>query len=85
MQGNDCFFDNHMKSLFPYYGGKFNELLDILEVMGGHRDSFDVVVDVSGGSAKVILNIPDEWKKLKVYNDLDRDLYVTFRELQDLT
>ena len=50
--------------------------------MGEHKDSFDVVVDVFGGSAKVLLNIPDGWKKLKVYNDLDRDLHVTFKVLQ---
>ncbi|MEM3846259.1 MAG: DNA adenine methylase, partial [Candidatus Parvarchaeota archaeon] len=48
-----------------------------------HIDSFDLVVDVFGGSGKVLLNIPDEWKKLKVYNDIDRDLYVTFKVLQD--
>ena len=51
--------------------------------MGENRDKFDIAVDVFGGSAKVLLNIPDEWRKLKVYNDLDRDLYVTFRVLQD--
>ena len=72
-----------MRSLFPYYGGKFNQLRDILAVMDEHREFFDVVVDVFGGSAKVLLNIPNEWKKLKVYNDLDRDLYVTFKVLQD--
>ncbi|MCL4447872.1 MAG: DNA adenine methylase [Thermoplasmatales archaeon] len=72
-----------MRSLFPYYGGKFNQLRDILAVMGDHKDSFDVVVDVFGGSGKVLLNIPDEWRKLKVYNDLDRDLYVTFKVLQN--
>ena len=72
-----------MRSLFPYYGGKFNQLRDIPAILGEHRDSFDVVVDVFGGSAKVLLNIPDEWKKLKVYNDLDRDLYVTFKVLQN--
>ncbi|MGC8618730.1 MAG: DNA adenine methylase, partial [Thermoplasmata archaeon] len=82
MHGNDCLFDNNMKSLFPYYGGKFNQLKDILSIMREHLDSFDVVVDVFGGSAKVLLNIPDEWRKLKVYNDLDRDLFVTFRVLQ---
>ena len=76
-------FNNSMRSLFPYYGGKFNQLRDILEIMGEHRDSFDVVVDVFGGSAKVLLKIPNEWKKLKVYNDLDRDLYVTFKVLQN--
>ena len=42
-----------------------------------------MVVDVFSGSAKIILNIPDGCKKLKVYNDLDRDLYATFKVLQD--
>lgn len=51
--------------------------------MGEHVDSFDVVVDVFCGSAKILLNIPEEWKKLKVYNDLDRDLYVTFKALRN--
>ncbi len=72
-----------MKSLFPYYGGKFNQLKDILGIMEKHRDSFDIVADVFGGSGKVLLNVPDEWKKMKVYNDLNRDLYTTFRVLQD--
>ena len=72
-----------MRSIFPYYGGKFNQLRDILAILGEHRDSFDIVVDVFGGSAKVILNIPDEWKKLKVYNDINKDLYTTFKVLQD--
>ena len=30
-----------------------------------------------------MLNIPDEWWKGKVYNDLDDDLYITFKVLQD--
>lgn len=81
MRENDCLFDNHMKSLFPYYGGMFNQLRDILGIMGEHLDSLDVVVDVFGGSGKVLLNIPDEWKKLKVYNDIDRELYITFKVL----
>jgi len=72
-----------MKSLFPYYGGKFNQLKDIFEIMKEHLESFDVVVDVFGGSAKVLLNIPDEWKKMKVYNDVNKELYTTFKVLQD--
>jgi DNA adenine methylase len=72
-----------MKSLFQYYGGKFNQLKDILEVMNIHLNSFDLIVDVFGGSGKVLLNIPDEWKKTKIYNDLDDDLYITFKVLQD--
>ena len=55
---NDCLFDNHMKSVFPYYGGKFNQLKGILPVMDEHLDSFDAVVDVFGGSGKVLLTVP---------------------------
>jgi len=72
-----------MKSLFRYYGGKFNQLKDIIAIMQEHIEAFDIVVDVFGGSGKVLLNIPDEWRKSKVYNDLDDDLYVTFKVLQD--
>ena len=72
-----------MKSVFRYYGGKFNQLKDILAILQENLDQFDVVVDVFGGSGKVLLNIPDEWKKLKVYNDLNEDLYTTFMVLQD--
>ena len=74
-----------MKSVFRYYGGKFNQLKDILAVMEDHRDSFDIVVDVFGGSGKVLLNIPDEWRKGKAYNDLDDYLYITFKVFQGPT
>jgi len=72
-----------MKSLFPYYGGRFFQLKDIIGILNEHRDSFDVVVDVFGGSGKVLLNIPDEWKVVKVYNDLNDSLYTTFKVLQN--
>ena len=29
------------------------------------------------------VNVPDEWKKMKVYNDINRDLHITFKVLQD--
>lgn len=70
-------------STFKYYGGKFNQLKDIIAILEQHKDSFDVVVDVFGGSCKVLLNIPDEWRKFKAYNDLNKDLYRTFKVLQD--
>ena len=72
-----------MMSTFPYYGGRFNQLHRIIEILSDHRESFDVVVDVFGGSGKVLLNIPDEWRKVKVYNDINKDLYVTFKVLHD--
>ena len=72
-----------MKSTFPYYGGRFYQIKNILEILEKNLDQFDVVVDVFGGSGKVLLNIPAEWKKVKVYNDINKDLYVTFKVLQD--
>ena len=72
-----------MMSTFPYYGGRFNQLHKIIEILADHRESFDVAVDVFGGSGKVLLNIPEEWKKVKVYNDIHKDLYTTFKVLQD--
>ena len=32
----------------------------------------------------MLLNAPEEWRKMKIYSDLDEDLYRTFRVLQDL-
>lgn len=72
-----------MKSTFPYYGGRFYQIKNILDILEKNLDQFDVVVDVFGGSGKVLPNLPDEWKKVKVYNDINKDLYVTFKVLQD--
>ena len=55
-----------MKSTSPYYGERYNQLKIIIDLLENQRDRFDVVVDVFGGSGKVLLNIPDEWKKIKV-------------------
>lgn len=76
-------FKSPMKSTFPYYGGRFNQLQKIIEILEPVKDRFDVVLDVFGGSGKVLLNIPEEWRKIKVYNDLNKDLYTTFKVLQD--
>ena len=72
-----------MKSTFQYYGGRYNQLKIIIDLLAKQKERFDVVVDVFGGSGKVLLNIPDEWKKIKVYNDINLDLYTTFKVLQD--
>ena len=34
------------------------------------------------GSGKVLINVLDEWRKVKVYNDINKDLYTTFKILQ---
>ena len=71
-----------MLSTFPYYGGRFYQLKEIMGILEKHKDEFDVVVDVFGGSGKVLINIPEEWRKVKVYNDINKDLYTTFKVLQ---
>ncbi|MEM0050489.1 MAG: DNA adenine methylase [Candidatus Bathyarchaeia archaeon] len=71
------------RNVFRYYGGKFNQIKDILSIMHEYISSFDVVIEVFGGSGKLLLNLPDGWKKMKVYNDIDKDLYITFKVLQD--
>ena len=72
-----------MKSTFPYYGGRYNQLKIIIDILDKQKDRFDVVVDVFGGSGKVLLNIPEGWRKIRVYNDINLDLYKTFKVLQD--
>lgn len=72
-----------MKSIFPYYGGKFNQLKDIFQILEQNLDKFDLIVDVFGGSGKLLINVPKEWRKIKVYNDVNEELYVTFKVLQN--
>jgi site-specific DNA-adenine methylase len=71
-----------MLSTFPYYGGRFYQLNEIMGIIEKHKDQFDVVVDVFGGSGKVLINVPEEWRKVTVYNDINKDLYTTFKVLQ---
>ncbi|MEM3260039.1 MAG: DNA adenine methylase [Thermoplasmata archaeon] len=72
-----------INSIFPYFGGKFNQMSRILEILKDNLNKFDIVADVFSGSGKVLINIPNEWKKIKVYNDIDKELYITFKVLQD--
>ena len=72
-----------MKSIFPYYGGKFNQLKDIFQILEQNLEKFDLIVDVFGGSGKLLINVPKEWRKIKVYNDVNEELYVTFKVLQN--
>ena len=73
------------KSLFQYYGGKAYLISDIWNVIySANKDKkITCVVDVFGGSGKVLLNKPPEWKVNAVYNDIDKRLYYTFKVLQD--
>ena len=64
-------------------GGKFNQLKDILDLMQEHRSAFETVVDVFGGAGTVLINIPENWRVNRVYNDIDKELYTLFKLLQN--
>jgi len=66
-----------------YLGGKFNQLKDILDLMREHRGVFETVVDVFGGAGTVLINIPENWRVNRVYNDIDKELYTLFKVLQN--
>ena len=68
-----------MNMLFPYYGSKFAMIEDIIKEMNFARQKrhINTIIDLFGGSGVVILNVPDEWKTNKVYNDIDKRLYTT--------
>ena len=61
--------------MIPYQGGKRRQKRIILETL---QDSFDVFVDVFGGSAAVSSFINAEYK---IYNDLDPVIYNVIRDL----
>ena len=70
-----------MMSTFPYYGGRFNQLHKIMEALSEHNESFYLVVDVFGGFGKCLMIIPEELRKMKVYDDIHKDHFTKFRHL----
>ena len=73
------------KSIFPYFGGKYFLLDDILRIVDHliFDKKIKSVVDVFGGSAKLLTNIPNEINISRVYNDINEYLYNLFKVLQD--
>lgn len=70
---------NH--GLIPYIGGKHriaNKLAGIITATGA-----DVVVDIFGGSAAVLLAVTDGKIQKRVYNDIDGDLVNLFQVVAD--
>jgi DNA adenine methylase len=64
-------------SSFPYYGGKYYMVNEILSLMPMHN----CYVEVFGGSGKVLLNKPVS--KVEVFNDVDNNIYNLFKVLRD--
>ncbi len=73
------------KLLFQYFGGKRYLVNDIFQCISPLyiNKKIDSFVDVFGGSGKVLLNIPTDWRILKTINDVDKRIYITFNVLQD--
>ena len=67
-----------MISLLRYPGGKFYMLEDIKEI--SNKSGKTTVIDVFGGSGKVLMNLD---AKIKVYNDINNNLVNFFTELRE--
>ena len=68
-----------MISLLRYPGGKFYMLEDIREIFD--KSGKTTVIDVFGGSGKVLMNLN---AKIKVYNDINNNLVNFFTELREI-
>ena len=66
-----------MKSIIQYPGGKFYMLNDILEIF--RNSGKKTIIDVFGGSGKILLNTE---AKVKIYNDLNADVVDFFEEIR---
>jgi len=71
--------------LFPYFGGKYFMLDDVMNVIIKIINEKDIkcVVDVFGGSGTVILSLPLAYKVNRVYNDIDKRLVNVLKVLMD--
>jgi len=71
--------------LFPYFGGKYYMLDDVIDVIIKIINKKDIrcVVDVFGGSGTVILSLPLIYKVNRVYNDIDKRLVNVLKVLMD--
>ena len=67
-----------MISVLWYPGGKSYMLEDIREIFNKSRKN--TVIDVFGGSGKVLLNLN---AKIKIYNDINNNLVNFFTELKN--
>ena len=61
-----------------YPGGKFYMLEDIKEIF--NKSGKTTVIDVFGGSGKVLMNLN---AKIKIYNDINNNLVNFFLELKE--
>jgi DNA adenine methylase len=74
-----------MKTLIRYFGSKSDLLNDIFSTIKPLYKNKNIItfVDVFGGSGKVLLNIPDDWKVNKIYNDIDHRIFTLLNILKN--
>ncbi len=71
--------------LFQFYGGKYYMIEDIFKVVSPlyYNKKITCFVDVFGGSGTVLLNVPQKWKVIRVYNDIDSVLCKVMKDLMN--
>lgn len=74
-----------VKTILPYFGGKTHMMSDIMKIISYAYEKyrFQSIIDVFGGSGKILLNVPNNWKVIRIYNDLDSSWYSFFNVVKD--
>jgi len=71
------------EKLFQYFGGKYWLVPEIIKAIAPIHYGIRTWVDVFGGSGTVLLNIPKEYEGVRVWNDINSDLYHLMKAMQD--
>jgi len=71
------------EKLFRFYGGKYWLIPEIIKSIAPIHYGIRTWVDVFGGSGTVLLNIPREYEGVRVWNDINSDLYHLMKAMQD--
>lgn|SRR4030067_3348247 len=67
-----------------YFGSKTYMMPEIIKIVGHVINNCSCFVDVFGGSARVVISLPHEWKIKKVYNDKDKNIYRIIKFLSNI-
>ena len=73
---------NEPRNLLTYFGGKTYMVNDIIFEVGRVIRRCDFFVDVFGGSGRVAISLPNEWRVKLIYNDIDKRIYSIIKWFQ---
>jgi DNA adenine methylase len=71
-----------MKPPVKYFGGKGNQINQILEQFPA-PNTYSVYLGPFGGGANILLARPTGWKHVEIYNDIWANVYSLFKVLSD--